>query len=114
MQPVVSGKKEYVVMPVYTYRCENCGVQFDRQQSFQDEPLKICPECRKKALKKVIGPVGVVFKGSGFYSTDHRSSSGRSARSSKKDEGKGETKPEANSETKAEKSSKSDTSSSSE
>lgn len=43
-------------MPVYTYRCENCGVQFERQQSFTDSPLKTCPECRRKALKKVITP----------------------------------------------------------
>ena len=85
-------------MPVYTYRCENCGVQFDRQQSFQDAPLKVCPECRKKALKKVIAPVGIVFKGSGFYATDHRSSSGSSARSGRKDEGKKEeSKPETSS-----------------
>jgi putative FmdB family regulatory protein len=77
-------------MPIYTYRCENCGVQFERQQSFQDAPLKTCPECRKKALKKVIAPVGIVFKGSGFYSTDHRSPSGSPARTSKKEEGKKE------------------------
>lgn len=65
-------------MPVYTYRCESCGVQFERQQSFDDAPLKICPECRKKSLKKVISPVRVVFKGSGFYSTDHRPSAASS------------------------------------
>jgi len=76
-------------VPIYTYRCENCGVQFDRQQSYQDAPLQVCPECRRKALKKVIAPVGIVFKGSGFYATDHRSSSG-SNRSSRKDEGKKE------------------------
>src|SRR5512141_321709 len=64
------------VMPIYTYRCESCGVQFERQQSFSDAPLKICPECRKKSLKKVISPVGIIFKGSGFYSTDHKSPSG--------------------------------------
>ncbi len=70
-------------MPVYTYRCENCGVQFERQQSFHVEPLKVCPECRKKALKKVISPVRVVFKGSGFYATDHKSPSGGVSRESK-------------------------------
>jgi putative FmdB family regulatory protein len=63
-------------MPVYAYRCESCGVHFERQQSFSDAPLKRCPECNKNTLVKVIGPVGVVFKGSGFYSTDHRSTSG--------------------------------------
>jgi len=66
-------------MPVYTYRCDSCGVQFERQQSYTDAPLKICPECRRKSLKKVISPVRVVFKGSGFYSTDHRPSAASSA-----------------------------------
>jgi len=63
-------------MPVYAYRCESCGVQFERHQSFTDAPLKRCPECNKNSLRKVIGPVGVVFKGSGFYATDNRSTSG--------------------------------------
>lgn len=70
-------------MPVYTYRCENCGIQFERQQSFNDDPLKTCPECRKKALKKVITPTKVIFKGSGFYATDHKSPSGDSSASKK-------------------------------
>jgi putative FmdB family regulatory protein len=63
-------------MPIYTYRCENCGVQFERQQKFSDAPLTRCPECSKKTLRKVYMPVGIVFKGSGFYATDHRSPSG--------------------------------------
>ena len=76
-------------MPIYTYRCESCGVQFERHQFFNDAPLKICPECRKKTLRKVITPSKVIFKGSGFYATDHRSPSGSSSR-----EGKSESKPE--------------------
>jgi putative FmdB family regulatory protein len=64
-------------MPIYTFRCENCGVQFDRRLSFSDDPLKVCPECEEEALRKVYLPVGIVFKGSGFYSTDNRSSSGK-------------------------------------
>lgn len=63
-------------MPIYTYRCENCGFQFDKSQKFTDEPLTKCPECGKKVLHKVYTPVGIVFKGSGFYATDHRSPSG--------------------------------------
>ena len=63
-------------MPVYTYRCENCGVQFERSQKFADQPLTRCPECGKKSLRKVYTPVGIVFKGSGFYATDNRSPSG--------------------------------------
>ncbi|HLO33269.1 MAG TPA: zinc ribbon domain-containing protein [Anaerolineales bacterium] len=70
-------------MPVYTYRCDSCGVQFERYQSFQDEPLKTCPECRKKSLRKVITPTKIIFKGSGFYATDHRSPSGSAPRESK-------------------------------
>jgi putative FmdB family regulatory protein len=70
-------------MPVYTYRCENCGVRFERQQGFNDPALTRCPECNKKSLRKVYTPVGIVFKGSGFYATDHRSPSGSSERSSK-------------------------------
>ena len=70
-------------MPVYTYRCENCGIQFEKQQSFTDNPLKTCTECRKKALKKVITPTKVIFKGSGFYATDHKSPSGDSSATKK-------------------------------
>jgi putative FmdB family regulatory protein len=84
-------------MPVYTYRCENCGIQFDREQSFSEAPLKICPECRKKSLKKVISPVGIIFKGSGFYSTDHRSPSGSTSSTPAKKEDK---KPEKKADTK--------------
>jgi putative FmdB family regulatory protein len=63
-------------MPIYTYRCTSCGIQFDKQQKFSDQSLTRCPECSKKTLQKVFQPVGIVFKGSGFYSTDHRSHSG--------------------------------------
>jgi len=63
-------------MPVYSYRCDHCGVQFDLHQKFDDDPLKICPECGEATLRKLFLPVGIVFKGSGFYSTDHRSPSG--------------------------------------
>ncbi len=66
-------------MPVYTYRCSNCGVQFEKQQSFSDQSLIRCPECGKRALKKIYLPVGIVFKGSGFYATDHHSPSGMSS-----------------------------------
>ena len=72
-------------MPVYTYHCTNCGVQFDKQQSFSDQPLTRCPECGKKTLKKVYQPVGIVFKGSGFYATDHHSPSGQSPKKDERD-----------------------------
>jgi putative FmdB family regulatory protein len=85
-------------MPIYTYRCESCGVQFERHQFFNDAPLKICPECRKKTLRKVITPAKVIFKGSGFYATDNRSPSGSSSRESKS-EGKTEKKEDNNAKT---------------
>lgn len=85
-------------MPVYVYRCGSCGVEFERHQFFHDAPLKICPECRKKTLKKVITPTKVIFKGSGFYSTDHKSASGNhSSSASKSGDGKSEQKEESKS-----------------
>ena len=86
-------------MPVYTYRCNSCGVQFERHQSFDDAPLKTCPECRKKSLKKVITPTRVIFKGSGFYATDHKSPSGDKPSSSSKNapEGTSDKKSESKS-----------------
>jgi putative FmdB family regulatory protein len=73
-------------MPVYVYRCENCGIEIERHRNFSDKPLKRCPECSKNTLKKVISPVRVVFKGSGFYATDHKSPSGSKHASHKKEE----------------------------
>ncbi len=64
-------------MPIYTYHCDNCGIRFDQQQKFTDDPLTICPECNEPALRKIYQPVGIVFKGKGFYATDHRSPSGQ-------------------------------------
>lgn len=80
-------------MPIYTYRCTSCGVQFDQQQKFSDAPLTRCPECSKKTLQKVFQPVGIVFKGSGFYSTDHRSPSGQ-GRSTSKEKSSSDSNPE--------------------
>ncbi len=74
-------------MPLYSYRCDNCGVQFEQRQHFTDAPLVQCPECGEDSLRKLFQPVGVVFKGSGFYATDHRSPSGQvAAKKSEKSE----------------------------
>lgn len=58
-------------MPTYEYKCEECGVVFERFQHFAEEPLKTCPECTG-SVRRVIQPVGIIFKGSGFYVTDHK------------------------------------------
>ena len=58
-------------MPIYPYRCTNCNAEVEVRQSFTDAPLTTCELCGG-ALRRVISPVGVIFKGSGFYSTDNR------------------------------------------
>ncbi|GAA6526403.1 FmdB family zinc ribbon protein [Intrasporangium sp. DVR] len=65
-------------MPTYTYACTECGHSFDIRQSFTDDPLTDCPECPHGRLRKVIHPVGIAFKGSGFYKTDSRAGAGKS------------------------------------
>lgn len=86
-------------MPTYTYQCDNCGVRFDRRQKFSEKPLTVCPECSEKALRKVFTPVGIVFKGSGFYATDHRSPSGGSRKNgSAREESEGKTESKSESE----------------
>ena len=60
-------------MPTYTYRCKNCEHQFDTIQKMTDEPLKECPEC-KGPIARVLFPVGIMFKGSGFHVNDYPSS----------------------------------------
>ena len=59
-------------MPTYQYSCTECGERVEAVQKFTDEPLQICSACGGK-LRKVFSPVGIVFKGSGFYRNDSRS-----------------------------------------
>ncbi len=58
-------------MPTYVYQCETCG-QFEQWQSFKDAPLTVCPTCGSP-VRRVITPAPIVFKGTGWYSTDSRS-----------------------------------------
>ncbi|CAB4937126.1 unannotated protein [freshwater metagenome] len=64
-------------MPTYQYACTECGHSFEQFQSFSEDALTVCPECDGK-LRKLFNAVGVVFKGSGFYRTDSRSTSSSS------------------------------------
>ncbi|TAK11360.1 MAG: zinc ribbon domain-containing protein [Anaerolineae bacterium] len=77
-------------MPVYTYHCDACNHEFDRQQSFSDTPLKKCPQCGKVQLHKVYKPAQVVFKGSGYYVTDSRGRSATLASNKSEKNGKSE------------------------
>jgi putative FmdB family regulatory protein len=61
-------------MPTYDYRCEKCGHSFELFQKMSDARLKACPKCGGE-VRRLIGPgAAVIFKGSGFYSTDYRDS----------------------------------------
>jgi putative FmdB family regulatory protein len=81
-------------VPTYQYACTSCGEQTEAVQRFSDDPLTVCPACGG-ALRKVYSPVGIVFKGSGFYRTDSRKStipSGESKSGDGKDKEKVTTK----------------------
>lgn len=58
-------------MPIYLYECDSCGIRFERMQRMSSEPINDCPECDGH-VHRVIQPVGIIFKGSGFYITDNR------------------------------------------
>lgn len=87
-------------MPTYQYLCTECGHAFEQVQSFSDDALTVCPSCEGR-LRKVFNSVGVVFKGSGFYKTDSRSSttatspaaSTESATASSSSDAKSDAKP---------------------
>jgi putative FmdB family regulatory protein len=98
-------------MPIYAYRCEECGFAKDVLQKMSDDPLSDCPECGKPSLKKQVTAAGFQLKGSGWYVTDFRDSKGGSAAgksssaesesgttSDNKADAKGETKAEPKSE----------------
>jgi putative FmdB family regulatory protein len=65
-------------VPTYQYTCTDCGEPIEVVQKFTDEPLTVCAACGGR-LRKVFSPVGIVFKGSGFYRTDSRNGSGSAA-----------------------------------
>jgi len=62
-------------MPIYEYACATCGHRFELRQRFSDEPVEECPECGS-SVHRVFHPTGIIFKGSGWYITDSRKSTG--------------------------------------
>lgn len=72
-------------MPIYEYECEQCGVRFERLQRMADAPLADCPECDGH-VHRVIQPVGIIFKGSGFYVTDNKGKSSTGVPAKKKED----------------------------
>jgi putative FmdB family regulatory protein len=90
-------------MPLYEYQCLTCGVRFERRQHVDDESVKVCPECGGQ-VHRLIQPVGIIFKGSGFYVTDNRtkSSTSRPGSTKKQPEKSEESKPTDKSSAKSE------------
>lgn len=86
-------------MPTYHYRCTLCGHSFDQFQKFSEEPLTECPECQG-LIKRVLQPVGIVFKGSGWYINDSRDST-TSAKSESSKNGDAGSAPKTESKTPA-------------
>jgi putative FmdB family regulatory protein len=66
-------------MPTYQYKCPQCGHEFEEFQKMTDLPIEVCPKCKGKTHRLVSGGAGFLFKGSGFYITDYRSSSYKEA-----------------------------------
>ena len=88
-------------MPTYEYVCKTCGNRFEAWQKMTDEPLTECPNCHSE-IHRVLFPAGVVFKGSGFYSTDSRGRKGGEVAATSASETSGESKTGAKTETKTE------------
>ncbi len=81
-------------MPTYDYDCDACDHTFEEFQMMSEDALKKCPQCKKKKLRRLIGTgAAIIFKGSGFYQTDYRSDSYKSA--AKADESKPKAEPAA-------------------
>jgi len=105
-------------MPIYGYRCRSCGNELEVLQKMSDPPLKTCPKCSGE-LTKILYPVGVIYKGSGYYSTDYKSGKAASKAASngaKSDssDGSGDSKPATESKSESKPESKTSDSSSSE
>ncbi len=95
-------------MPTYTYQCDSCGHGFEAVQRFADDPLTECPECGSP-IRRVIQPVGVVFKGSGWYITDSRPKSSSEGTDAVSKPGSTKTADKADAPAKAESVEKSET-----
>lgn len=83
-------------MPTYDYQCPDCGHKFEEFQSINAKPIKVCPECGKRKVKRLIGTGGgLIFKGSGFYLTDYARKGGESKPESKPAESTSKPKPKS-------------------
>lgn len=89
-------------MPIYEYLCEKCGHEFEREQRITDDPVKTCPQCRARRVRRLISRTGFVLKGGGWYSDLYASAKPAAAKDGDgAGGGSGESKPESKSESKA-------------
>ena len=75
-------------MPIYEYKCSKCEHQFEVIQRFSDNPVEICPECNKKAVKKLVSAPSFRLKGGGWYETDFKTGSKKNIVDSKDEKSK--------------------------
>jgi putative FmdB family regulatory protein len=75
-------------VPTYTYKCQQCGIQFESFQSMMDPPLQTCPSCHGELQRVITGGSGLIFRGSGFYITDYSKKRSNGNKSEKKSETK--------------------------
>ena len=79
-------------MPTYEYECSACGHTLEELQSFSENPLTKCPQCKKAKLRRLIGAgAGIIFKGSGFYETDYKKKDAPKGESSESKDAKSES-----------------------
>jgi len=79
-------------MPIYEYKCQNCGHYFEILQRISEEPLSICPECKKNALKKLVSAPNFRLKGEGWYETDFKKDNQKNLAGNKEEKKSGQDK----------------------
>jgi len=73
-------------MPAYLYQCQSCGARFKLKQSFSDAQVIVCPKCHRHTVRRVPQVPALIFRGSGWYATDHRAASSSTSPLSKKND----------------------------
>ena len=91
-------------MPIYEYLCEKCQHEFEREQRITDDPVKTCPACRSRKVKKLISQTSFVLKGGGWYSDLYSSTKKDTGDAASKTDAKGDAKETSSSESKDSKS----------
>ena len=79
-------------MPIYEYKCQNCGHSFEVLQRISEEPLSACPECKKNALKKLVSAPNFRLKGEGWYETDFKKDNQKNLAGNKEEKQSGKDK----------------------